>query len=457
MKGVVVSGPASGIGKTTVAAALMSALRQRGLRVQPFKCGPDFIDPGHHRRICGRPSHNLDTWILPAEINRRIFSSACQDADIVVIEGMMGLFDGVRGGGEDGSTAEIAKMLGVPVLLVVDASSAARSVAAVVHGFQTFDSEVRLAGVLFNRVANSRHAEMLVESIRGRNPNLWAGWLPNQKEFKLPERHLGLHTADEGSWNEEAIKQMAALINANCPLDSLLGTCEFDLPAQRDQLSFTEPEIKTRIGVARDPAFCFYYEAGLDELRRLGAEIVEFSPLRDDRLPAELDALYFGGGYPELYAEKLSSQNRLMSDLHSFANDGKLIYGECGGLMFLSDELRTIDGRSWPMAGLLPLTIEMTKHLVHFGYADVQCIEDGIGAKNTWVRGHSFHCSQVIGEGDLAKTTRVHYSLSRLVQPEGFARGNVFGSYVHLHFASDPSLAKRFVTLAATATQGERR
>ncbi len=453
MKGVLVSGPASGVGKTTVAASLMAALRHRGLRVQPFKCGPDFIDPGHHKRICGRASHNLDTWIMPAEVNQQIFSTACQDADIAVVEGMMGLFDGVRGGGEEGSSAEISKMFEIPVLLVIDASSSARSVAAVVHGFQNFDSRVRMAGVMLNRAANSRHAGMLMESIRERNPHLWIGWLPHQKELKLPERHLGLHTAEEGSWSGDAIKQMAALIDEHCPLDSLLESCEFDLPVRADRLSPTKSEVRVRLGVARDRAFCFYYEAGLEELRRQGAEIIEFSPLEDDRMPAELDAVYFGGGYPELYAEQLSNRVGLISDLRAFASDGRLVYGECGGLMFLSKELRTLDGRRFSMAGLLPLTIEMTERLVHFGYADVQFIEDGIGQKDTWIRGHSFHCSKITSEGKLDKTALIHYSLSGMTQPEGFAIDNVFGSYVHLHFASDPSLAARFITLASTAAQ----
>ena len=451
MKGVLISGPGSGAGKTTVAAALMAALRKRGLVVQPFKCGPDFIDPGHHALICGRPSHNIDTWMLPMEVNQQIFAFACRDADFTVVEGMMGLFDGVSGNSEKGSSAEIAKLFDLPVLLVVDASSSARSVAALVHGFQTFDPGVRMVGVVLNRVAGSAHAEMLADALRETDPDLVTGWLPQQKELHLNERYLGLQTASERSWSGEALDLMTSLLEQHFPVDRLLNDCQITLPGHGDRSPCTTSDGGIRIGVARDRAFCFYYEAALDELRRQGAEIVEFSPLTSDGLPEDLDAVYFGGGYPELYAEILSDRRRLLSDLQEFAQAGKPIYGECGGLIFLSRELIAKDGTRWPMAGLLPLSIQMTDTLVHFGYAEVEFVQDGLAAKGTCIRGHSFHCSKIIGESELAKTAIVHYSLSRKSEPEGFAIGNVFGSYVHLHFAAEPSLAERFVSLGRAA------
>ena len=302
MKGILVSGPASGAGKTTVAAALMTALRRRGLTVQPFKCGPDFIDPGHHTLICKRSSHNIDTWMLPAEVNRRIFVSACRDADFAVVEGMMGLFDGVRGSSEQGSSAEIAKLFGLPVLLVVDASSSARSVAALVHGFRNFDPGTRVLAVILNRVAGVAHAEMLTDALRQSDPQLWVGWLPHEEELQLAERYLGLHTSEEGSWTASGLDLMASLLERHCPIERLLEMCQITLPECKEEQPAANRQI-VRIGVARDRAFCFYYQAGLDELRRQGAELVEFSPLTSAHLPAGLDALYFGGGYPELYAE----------------------------------------------------------------------------------------------------------------------------------------------------------
>lgn len=454
MKGFMIAGPASGVGKTTVTAALMAALKQRGLRVQAFKCGPDFIDPGHHRRISGRASHNLDKWMLPVEVNRRIFAGACQHADVAVVEGMMGLFDGVRGKGEEGSSAQISKLLGLPVLLAVDASSSARSIAALVHGFQSFDPQIRIAGVILNRVANARHAQMLIEALKERNQDLPVGWLPHREEIKLKERYLGLQTAEEISWTKDQIELMASLVEQSVPLDELLARCSIELPTDCGQPSIAvKGKDPVRIGIARDRAFCFYYEAGLDELRRQGAELVEFSPLASPELPGNLDALYFGGGYPELYSEILSRNTSLLSGLREFAAAGKLVYGECGGLIFMSCELITRDGSRWPMAGLLPLTIEMTDRLVHFGYANVHFEEDSVAAKGTWLRGHSFHCSRIVREEKVDKKTVVQYSLSGQTQPEGFAVGNVFGSYIHLHFAADPAFAERFVSLARRARQ----
>jgi cobyrinic acid a,c-diamide synthase len=452
MKGLLVCGSGSGVGKTTISAGLMAALRKRGLRVQPFKCGPDFIDPGHHAQVCGRPSHNLDTWMLSADQNRRIFASACRDVDVAIVEGMMGLFDGVQGANDEGSSAEIAKLLGLPVLLVVDASSSARSIAAVVHGFHTFDSQLGIAGVILNRVGNQNHARMLIEALRSRSGALPIGWIPFDHQIKLNERHLGLQIAEERTWAAGEIERLAAIVEQGVPLDELLETCNIDLPADNEETENSPPPV-VRIGLARDRAFSFYYEAGLAELRRQGAELIEFSPLASSRLPNDLDALYFGGGYPELYAETLSANRPLLAEVRKFAERGNPIYGECGGLMFLGRELVTLDGRRWPMANLLPISVQMTKKLVHFGYADIHFLEDGLAEKNTWLRGHSFHHSKIVEEGVVEKRAVVHYSLSRETQGEGFAAGNVFGSYIHLHFASDPPLAARFVSLARACQQ----
>jgi cobyrinic acid a,c-diamide synthase len=390
--------------------------------------------------------------MLPVEVNQRIFVSACRGADFAVVEGMMGLFDGVRGSSEQGSSAEIAKLFGLPVLLVVDASSSARSVAALVHGFRNFDPGTRVAGVVLNRVAGVAHAEILTDALRQSDPQLWVGWLPHEKELQLGERYLGLHTSEEGSWTADGLDLMATLLEQHCPIERLLEMCQITLPeGKEEQSAVHRPPV--RIGVARDRAFCFYYQAGLDELRRQGAELVEFSPLTSAHLPAGLDALYFGGGYPELYAETLSNQRTLISDLRQFANAGKPVYGECGGLIFLGRDLITQDETKRSMAGLLPLSIQMTERLVHFGYAEVEFLEDGLARKGTVLRGHSFHCSKINAAGDVAKTAVVHYSLSKQSELEEFAVGNVFGSYVHLNFAADTSLAARFVSLALAARE----
>lgn len=455
MKGFLVAAPGSGSGKTTVAAGLMAALRKRRLRVQPFKCGPDFIDTGHHTRICERASHNLDTWMLPAETNRRIFAEACHNADIAVVEGMMGLFDGVSGGADLGSSAEMALLLNLPVVLVVDASMAARSVAALAHGFKTFDPRIRIAAVVLNLVAGSAHGKLLLDALAAYDSTLLAGWLPRREELRLKERYLGLHTAEEECWHKEQMDLAALLMEQNIPLDKLLESCDITLPViARESVAGTAIfQHNVRIGVARDRAFCFYYEAGLEALRQQGAELVPFSPLEDSRLPEALDALYFGGGYPELYAERLSRNSQLLADVREFAVAGKPVYGECGGLIFLSRELTTLDGKRWKMTDLLPLSIEMTERLVHFGYADVFFVADGVAEKDSWLRGHSFHCSRVAQEGRVEKRTIVHYTLSGKKQEEGFAAGSVFGSYIHLHFAADPAFAARFVEQARRAAK----
>ena len=451
MRGFLVSGPGTGVGKTTVSAGLMAALRKRGLRVQPFKCGPDFIDPGHHTPLCGRQSHNLDTWMLSADQNRQVFRSACHGADVAVVDGMMGLFDGVQGSGLEGSSAEIAKLLGLPILLVVDASSSAGSVAALVHGFHTFDPELRFAGVVLNRVSNHHHARLLVQALQSRYPVLPVGWVPPDEHIQLKERHLGLQVAEERAWTDNEIERLVAHVEGGLPVDAFLESSEITLPPT----FHSEPDVaapSVRIGVARDKAFCFYYEAGLEELRKNGAEIVAFSPLNDRELPEGLDALYFGGGYPELNAEALSANRPLISAIRDFAEAGHPVYGECGGFMYISRELAMPDGRRWPMAGLLPTAIQMTDRLVHFGYADLHFLDDGLAEKDTWLRGHSFHYSRVIDDGGTDKKAVAHYSLSGDAHPEGFTAGRIFGSYIHIHFAGSPLVASRFVSLARSRT-----
>lgn len=450
MKGFVVCGTGSGVGKTTIAAGLMAALRKRGLCVQPFKCGPDFIDPGHHARVCRRPSHNLDTWMLSPGCNKRIFASAYRDADIAIVEGMMGLFDGIRGKDGEGSSAEISKLLGLPVLLIADASAVARSIAAVVHGFRTFDPELRIAGVILNRVAGPAHASMLVGALNSLSPDLVVGWIPAEQQLGLKERHLGLEIAEERSWASATLERLISLIEQHVPLDALLHRCSLDSDREvQEPECFSAPVV--RIGVARDPAFSFYYEASLAELRRQGASLVQFSPLSDSKLPNDLDGLYLGGGYPELYANALSANTSFIADLRKFAKRGHPIYGECGGLMFLGRELVTLDGARWPMADLLPLSFAMTRELVQFGYAEIHFLQDGFAAAGSCLRGHSFHCSRIVDDGSVEKRAIVHYSISGDTRSEGFTSGNVFGSYIHLHFAGEPSLAARFISMARSS------
>jgi cobyrinic acid a,c-diamide synthase len=457
MKAFMVASPGTSCGKTTLTLALMAALRKRGLVVQGFKCGPDFIDPAHHAVVTGRASHNLDSWMLDAETNRDIFQRTSRGAEVAVIEAMMGLFDGVGGATERGSSAEIAKQLNVPVLLVVDGSAAARSLAAVVRGFESFDPGVKLLGVVLNKVASEGHLRLLTEAIHAscRTPVL--GALPPTPAIQIPERHLGLTTAAERPLSAEQASLLAGLVEHHLDLNSLLDASGFVQPRAQDVMSYvsTKPSLpKVRVGVPRDSAFCFYYEQNLEALREQGAEIVEFSSLDCNRLPAGLDALYFGGGYPEIFAAKLSSNRSLMADVRQCASSGRPVYAECGGLMYLAEHLRTVDGSTFEMSGVLPLAIEMTSGLVHFGYAETTFERDCLlGARGAVARGHSFHYSRAAQSGDLDHAYRVSYTLSGRSHTEGFTRWNVLASYIHLHFRSNPALAASLIAHARTVRE----
>ncbi len=447
-----VAGTASGVGKTTVSLALMASYRRRGKVVQAFKCGPDFLDTGHHSKVCGRPSRNLDTWMLSHEANRSLYAKARRDADVVVVEGMMGLFDGVAGGTEQGSAAEIAKLLDLPVILVVDAGKSGRSLAAVVKGFTIFDPALRFAGVVLNKVASESHFRLLEPAIRETCNLPVLGWLPREASIAIPERHLGLHTAEEVTDWEQKREQFADFAEEHLDLD-LLSNVTSGPPNFSSDIPTAQIALKhVRIGVAQDQAFSFYYQDNLDRLQELGAEIVSFSPLSDSSLPAELDALYFGGGYPELFAETLSGNSSMLADIRAFAHAGKPVYAECGGMIYLSDTLQTLNGQSFSMAGLLPLTVSMTEKLSRFGYTQLEFTRDCLlGKQGTITRGHSFHYSQCIPAQEIATAYRVKYTLSGKEEVEGYLRGNILGSYLHLHFLANPSLAENFVAQARLA------
>jgi len=447
MKGFLVAGPASGVGKTTVSLAISAGLHARGLRIQAFKCGPDFLDTGHLTAVTQRPARNLDRWMMDVESVVSAFVESSADVDVAVVEGMMGLFDGISGQGEQGSAAELAKILSLRVILVVDASKSARSIAAVIRGFEVFDPELRFAGLVLNGVAGESHFRLLSEAITPNCSTPILGWLPQDPAVRIPERHLGLHTAAEIDWCEKR-SALQKLAEKQLNLDLLLAP-EFELPAIDAYVVATWPAPRVTIGVARDEAFCFYYQDNLDFLERAGARLIEFSPMRDPHLPPELDALYLGGGYPELHAEQLSLNATLVSDIREFAALGRPVYAECGGMMYLGESLRTRDGKVHAMAGVLPIDTEMTEKLVHFGYVEVELLQDSlIGTKGTMLRGHSFHCSQCSATRDLPAAFEVRYTLSKRTGAEGYACGNVLASYIHLHFRGAPSIPERIVDMA---------
>jgi cobyrinic acid a,c-diamide synthase len=453
-KGFVIAGPASGVGKTTITLSLMAALRKRGLTVQPFKCGPDFIDGGHHAKVCGRPSRNLDGWMLSAEANGQVFYRNAADADVCVVEGMMGLFDGVDGKSEAGSTAEMAKWLGLPVILVVDASSMARSAAALVHGYESFDPPLKVAGVIFNKAGGAAHYRMLSDAVTMSANAVPLGYLPHDERIHIPERYLGLVTAGENLLPDSMLSVLSELAESYIDLDQLLA-CAASIPAPTDDPTPSARGLSTgsiRVGVARDKAFCFYYEDNLDALREAGAEIVEFSPLEDSSLPTALDALYFGGGYPELFAKQLSENRVMLASIKRAAEEDLPIYAECGGLMYLARQIVTKEDASFPMSGVLPITVQMTDRLVNFGYTEVSFTSDClIGPAGAKARGHSFHCSRIADVGPVEYAYQARNSMTGREEPEGLRVKNVLASYVHLHFLSNPRMVEAFVENAECA------
>jgi cobyrinic acid a,c-diamide synthase len=445
---IVIAGTHSGVGKTTVATALMAALARRGLRVQPFKIGPDFIDPGFHEAACGRPGRNLDGWMLTRDANLEIFTRACRDADIAVIEGVMGLFDGRGADEEAGSTAEMAKWVGAPVLLVVDASAMARSAAALVCGFEIFDPKLDLAGVLFNRVGGLRHRELLESSLRAYCRTAPVGFLAREQEIALPERHLGLVLAQE-CVSDELLSHLASWIENHLDLDAILRLAKeraTELPAVEPLSAAETPSV--RIAVARDAAFCFYYADNLDLLRTSGAELVPFSPIADSELPGGVHGLYLGGGYPELHAARLAANQPMIAAVRRLVAADAPVYAECGGFMYLMESIIDSEGRDYPMAAVFPTRARMQKRLAAMGYREVTPIPGvaWVDGRHT-ARGHEFRYSEM---DPMPATVRRAYH-----EPaSGYRSGSALGSYIHLHFASCPAFARAFVAQCATWRQG---
>jgi cobyrinic acid a,c-diamide synthase len=335
----------------------MAALAKRGLKVAPFKVGPDFIDPGHHRRITGGVSRNLDGWMLSQAYNLACFRDTAFTADLAVVEGVMGLFDGYDGKTESGSTAQMAKWLGLPAVLIVDARSMARTAAAVVLGFEKFDKDLNYAGVILNNLASDRHLHYLTEALEINVGMPCLGGIARDEKISIPERHLGLVTDEDHPLTDSAMEALTEIIEKGINLDSLLESLpEFDTVDEPSAIDTDQITTIVRIGVARDNAFCFYYQDNLDLLEAVGAELVFFSPISDKRLPADLDGLYLGGGYPELVADRLAANTRLRKRIRASSQEGMPIYAECGGFMYLCAELWSQQGIRYPMTGCFPFS-----------------------------------------------------------------------------------------------------
>jgi len=445
---LVVAGTGSAVGKTTVTLGLLEAYRRRGLVVQAFKVGPDFIDPGLHALLTGRPSYNLDGWMCGRDAVIAAIERHAADADLAIVEGVMGCFDGADATGEDGSTAQIAKWLGASVVLVIDAAGQSRSAAAVVAGFERFDPALTVAAVIANRVGGEIHGRWVADAVHASCRAEVVGAVPRDDALTLPERHLGLVTAAEGPLTSELRGRLASVIEASVDLDRLLALTSARASAPAARRADRAP--RARVGVARDVAFQFYYEENLALLQAAGAELIFWSPLGDE-VP-DVDGLYFGGGYPELHAARLADNAAAVKTVRRLAERGMPIYAECGGLMYLADSLEDMDGGPHPMVGVLPARIRMRPRRMTLGYREVRFTADApLGRAGTVARGHEFHYSTI---------DPVPHTVPRVWRldgrhggdrSEGYLIGRALMTYAHLHFASNPDVPRAFVEACADA------
>ena len=422
-----IGGTHSGSGKTTISLGIMAALRNRGLRVQPFKCGPDFIDPTLHKMVTGRVSRNLDLRMCGASWCKETFTREVVNSDVGIVEGVMGLFDGGQA-----SSSALATTLSIPVVLVVDVRSAAESVAAVVKGFETFDPDLDVVGVIFNRVGSKRHEQLIRDSVVGNCRSRILGFLPREAEFTIAERHLGLHMGEESPLDDNALKQLTDTIEDCIDLDYLLAnkkTIDVAKVAKRD--CAVAKGRKLRLGVARDKAFNFYYEDNFDLFKQNGFELHFFSPLTDKTLPADLDMLYFGGGYPELYGAQLSENETMLADIRKYSDNGGFIHSECGGFMYLSEKIVDREGQEYPMVGVFPLAVKMRARLSRLGYREVTFTGNcPLGKKGEKLYGHEFHYSEIINIS--SKIEKIYHLQDGTC--EGYRVNNALGGYLHVHF-----------------------
>jgi cobyrinic acid a,c-diamide synthase len=475
MRGIVIAGTHSGCGKTTVTLGILAALRKKNYTVQPFKAGPDFIDTGLHRLVTGRASRNLDLWMCGREYVVNCFHTHSAGADLSIVEGVMGMYDG------NISTADLSAALDVPLVLVVDAYGMAESAGAVVRGFKEFRSGAEgqrgsneknnnlfdLTGVIFNRVASDRHYKRLKDSVRD-IPVL--GYLPRDLDFNIPHRHLGLVVAEEEPIAKEEIEKLAGTVSAHIDIDSIVQKCrsaEAGKPGSGEARKQGSSEA-LKIAVAYDKAFCFYYEDNLDLLKQSGAEIVMFSPLADSKIPDDVDALYIGGGYPELYAERLSENKSMLDSIRTCVVNGMPVYAECGGFMYLTEGIYDTEKSFYPMAGVFPVKTKMTQARARLGYREAVLAENSmLGKKGSTVRGHEFHYSEIAdaeagkrGSAEVVASGLPDFHASALysvkdgsgtyIYKEGCRIKNAFGSYIHMHFGSSAEIAHNFISFVQT-------
>lgn len=439
--GFVLAGTHSGAGKTTITAGILSALKARGLVVQPYKTGPDYIDPAFHSFAVGRKSRNLDTWLLSEETVRYLFAKNLEGADVAVVEGVMGLFDGFGGKEDIGSTAYLAKMLDLPVILIVDGSGMARSAAATVLGYTQFDKQLKVAGVILNRMSSAQHYEILKEAIETSTNIPCLGYVRKDQQIQLTSRHLGLVPAGEIEDLSDKLVQVGNMVAETVDIDRILALSVKERPVKQQHPveAFFGRYQGLRVGIALDSSFNFYYWDNIELMESLGCECVFFSPMHDEVLPEALDFIYIGGGFPEVFGKALESNEAFIASLKAYQSTGRPIYAECGGLMYLTEGIVDLEGKRHAMTGILPGETIMTKQLKQFGYNEVET-ESALTGVPLCFRTHEFHRSEYVGHGlepnyRLCKNRGLHNEKQWQC---GYKAKMAFGAYAHVHFYSEP-------------------
>ncbi|TFG46120.1 MAG: cobyrinate a,c-diamide synthase [Dehalococcoidia bacterium] len=451
---IVIAGTSSGVGKTTIATGLTYALSRRGLNVQPFKCGPDYIDPGYLSMAAGKECHNLDAWMLPEDHLKELFSYFNQDKDIALIEGVMGLFDGHRKLGSGGSTAQIAQIISAPIILILNIAKMGESAAAMALGYCSYDPNLKVAGIILNQIGSPSHYQTAKSAIENRCRIPVIGYLSKNADLTMPERHLGLVPAVERGDGSDFLDKLADLIESSIDLDMLIDLAQqapdFSMP--KKPLLFPENRMprRCRIAVAKDAAFNFYYQANIELLSAWGADIAYFSPVADSSLPNGTDGVYIGGGFPEVFLKELEANVAMKQALKDAVAAGIPVYAECGGLMYLSQGITDFEGAFHEMVGLVPGCCRMQGKLQRLGYTVAEALKASpVAERGQTLRGHLFHWSHLDAPEENTAAYRV---IEPQEQLEGFVLGprdNLLASYLHLHFGSDARLAKHFIDTCA--------
>lgn len=441
-KALIIAGESSGVGKTTISLGIMGALTKRDKKVAPFKVGPDYIDPGFHKFVTGNPSYNLDSWLLKEKTLKYLFNKNIKNKDMAIIEGVMGLYDGFGIEKDEGSTAHMSKILDAPVILIIDGKGMSSSAAAKVLGYKMYDEDVNIAGVIINRVSGEKHYNILKEVIERDVKIPCIGYLPSNLDISLNSRHLGLIPAEEIDDLRNRIDKISELVEAYIDLDTMENLAynktveNMEYPLYRE---LKDSKKGLKIGIAKDKAFSFYYQDNIDLLKEMGIELVPFSPLKDKDIPKGVDGLYIGGGFPEVFAKGLEKNEEFRKNLKNHLENGLPAYGECGGLMYLTEGIEDLDGNYHNMVGFLPTKGIMTKRLQRFGYVNININDD------TDIKAHEFHRSKIIDNDKLDYIYDVKKVRNGQVKNQwkcGVIKKNVLAGYGHIHFYSNIEFLK---------------